>query len=630
MRVFGKKSEDSGGSWIGSFLRIAAQKLTKRTQQSPADIAASQWWYGVGILPQIHPERIFKDHSAVNSAIDQCGKQADIISNRYSGRMKELTPPQFNQYLVEQEKMAVIPGRLHSFFNLLEAMDVGNIEYAAQLRERLNQSLKPYVKVFDEMMELSSEYFVRMRRAPETTAFYAYLDKLIKAPPRNIPARDQGDEIVQQTAQLDQREGTLREEIELAMLKSPQNSLNAVTALWARQADEYVEIFSERLSFNHKLAAHHGAASPKDLYQGIHNVRGNEIESLHQSVHANIGMVHNYVRWKAAYLGVTQLDSADLFNPIYSRPADNVPISWEDAKRRTITTFTNFAPTFGVHAAAIFNEGRVHAVPSARRGLKNVCIPGTPEIGTFLLVNYRGTSEDVNSIHHEMAHGIHNNFIQQQGNAQHHTSSMIAETAGLFAEKLYFAGEANRQPDSTQALMQRLNGFENRLMTVCTQMMLHDFYDKANTLAVQGKLTKDTLGKEWLNVNRTYFGDAIKFTEQDKHGWINYMPALHTPLHSTAYVYGQLVTNALWDNYKKRGKDFVRDYTDFMKVGGTKPPHEALKSFGFETSSTDFWSKQMRAMGSEFATLTRHTHQIGQTLRPSGLPQTSPQFFNHS
>lgn len=630
MRIFGKSSEDSVGSWIGSFLRITAQKLTKRSQPSPADIAASQWWYGVGILPQIHPERIYQDSAAVDAAIDQCGKQADAISNRFSGRMKELSPSQFNQFLIEQQKIGIAPRRLHSFFNLLEGIDSGNIEYVAQQRERLSQAVRPYEKVFDEMMGLSGAYFVQMRRAPETAAFHSDLDGLIKASSRKYSVPGQDDGLVQQTARLDQREGALREAIEIALLKSAQNSPATVKAFWAAQADEYVDIFGERLSINHKSAARYGESNPKDLYQNIHSVRGKEIDALQQSVHENIGMVHNYVRWKAAHFGVTKLDPADLFNPIYSRPADNKPISWDDAKRRTIATFTNFATTFGACAAALFNEGRVHAAPSARRGLKNVCIQGTPDIGTFMLVNYRGYGDDVRALHHEAAHGIHNMLIQQQGGVQQYPSSMVAETGALFAEKLYAAGEASGQRDSTQALMQRLNGFEGSMMIVCTQMMLHDFYDKANTLAAQGNLTKDTLGMEWMNVNRTYFGDAVKFTEQDKNDWIGFMPSLSTPLHSTAYVYGQLVTEALWGDYKKRGQNFVQDYTDFLKAGGTKPPHEALKSFGFDTSSTDFWNKQLRGMGREFATLTRHASQIRGTQRPSAQSATSPQFFNHS
>lgn len=630
MRLFAKKSTDTEGSWIENFFRITAQKLTKRPQPSTTDIAASQWWYEVGILPQIHPERIFKDQNAVNASLEKCRRESEEIDKKYSGRLKELTPTQFNQFLVAQQNVAATSKCLSTFFGVLESIDIGNIDYATEQKRALDQSLIACNRPHDEMLDLGAEYLKHMRRAHETSDFHPFLDRIIKLRPQKKLTLEEHNRVVQRSALLDYREGTLREVRTIELQKPGQNVTAAANTLFAKQADAYVAVFSERLNANHALATQCGHDTPQQLFHDTHNVKSEEITALRQTVHANLGMIHTYMLWKAAHFGVTHLDSESLHISPYTNSTARNPISWIDAQRRTIANYAEFSPEFGALAAATFLDGRVHALSSARRGDSNVNYEGTPETGPQVFVTYQGFSSDEQMLHHEIGHAIHSGLAQERGIFLSSPSKMIAETCAMFGEKLFTHAEARRHPESTQALVQRLNGFDSRVMIVCTQMMLHDFHNKASSLAAQGGLTKDTLGKEWLNVNRTYFGDAVKFTEQDKNGWIGYMPSLRTPLHSTAYVYGQLVTDALWDDYKKRGKDFVRDYTDFLKAGGIKPPHEALKSFGFDTCSTDFWNKQLRTMGRELATLTRHTHQIKQTQRPCGQPPTSPQFFNHS
>ena len=55
------------------------------------------------------------------------------------------------------------------------------------------------------------------------------------------------------------------------------------------------------------------------------------------------------------------------------------------------------------------------------------------------------------------------------------------------------------------------------------------------------------------------------------------------------YVYAQMFVYALYQTYKKEGKDFVPKFKKILAAGGSVSPRELGKIVGLDITKKDFW-----------------------------------------
>jgi oligoendopeptidase F len=105
----------------------------------------------------------------------------------------------------------------------------------------------------------------------------------------------------------------------------------------------------------------------------------------------------------------------------------------------------------------------------------------------------------------------------------------------------------------------------------------------------EGELSVDDLGQHWYDTQHALLGDAVEITEGYR-SWWSYIPHfIGSPGYVYAYGYGQLLALSVYAQYEARGADFVPQYLDMLRAGGSMSPEELGKLVDVDLADPSFW-----------------------------------------
>ena len=113
-----------------------------------------------------------------------------------------------------------------------------------------------------------------------------------------------------------------------------------------------------------------------------------------------------------------------------------------------------------------------------------------------------------------------------------------------------------------------------------------------------GELSTDQINGYWRSRQVSMFKNSVTLTpEYDS--WWSYIPHfIHTPFYVYAYAFGELLTLALYAQYKKEGDAFVPKYLKMLATGGSKTPEELMKPLGVNMNRAAFWKEGLQMIDS--------------------------------
>ena len=154
-------------------------------------------------------------------------------------------------------------------------------------------------------------------------------------------------------------------------------------------------------------------------------------------------------------------------------------------------------------------------------------------------MNFDGKIRDVQTLAHELGHGVHQYLSRQQGPLQSGTPLTTAETASVFGEMLVFQNLLKKLTDPKEKLALIIGKIDDTIATVFRQISMNRFEDSMHTARrEQGELTTEQFSELWMEQQRALYGDSVTLTEE--YGiWWSYIPHfLHTPGYVYAYAFG--------------------------------------------------------------------------------------------
>ena len=106
-----------------------------------------------------------------------------------------------------------------------------------------------------------------------------------------------------------------------------------------------------------------------------------------------------------------------------------------------------------------------------------------------------------------------------------------------------------------------------------------------------GELSIERIGELWAASQEHMLGDSVEITEGYRTWW-SYIPHfIGTPGYVYAYAYGQLLALSVYAQYEARGTDFVPQYLDLLRAGGSKTPEELGKLVDVDLADPAFWDR---------------------------------------
>ncbi|MCE3037599.1 M3 family oligoendopeptidase [Helicobacter sp. faydin-H20] len=321
----------------------------------------------------------------------------------------------------------------------------------------------------------------------------------------------------------------------------------------------------------------------KETFRHLSNhITQKSVDSLIDTVNENMSLVQKYYHHKSKILGY-RLKDYDRYAPIETKCK---PIGYQEGLEMVLLCFKEFSKNFYQIAKKAVEEGWVDSHPrEAKRG-GAFSHGATPNAHPYVLLNFTGNYRDVFTIAHEFGHMVHQELSKKQGYLNMDTPLTTAETASVFAEMLLFDSIKSKL-SKKELLGIYASKLEDIFSTMFRQVVMTNFERRIHQ--DDRELKAQDFNEIWFEENQKMFGKSLKLTKNYSLWW-SYIPHfVHSPFYCYAYSYGQLLVLALFGLYKKKGREFIGIYEEFLSSGGSKSPRELVAMFGFDIEDSEFW-----------------------------------------
>ena len=560
------------------------------------------------------------DDPAFVSDREKALELAEKFSGKYRGRVAELTPGQFAKALEEYSGIIELMSRIGSFAYLSWTVNTEDpalgkaVQEANELSSELSQKIVFFTLEWLSLDEDTAQKWIDS----EALAFYRhYLETSRLDKPHTL--EEQEEKILTAKSVTGSRawvrffdetlgasrfgfDGKELTETEvLSKMHDPDRDIR-------RKASE---VFTDGLKemshpltyvFNTLLADKHTNDRLRNYPHWLkarnlsNEISDESVQSLVDSVTAQYPLVHRFYELKKKLLNLDEMKEYDRYAPVLK---NQERIVWSQARSIVLEAYHEFHPEMGDIARRFFDEKWIDAaiVPGKRGGAYSAST--TPSVHPYVFMNYDGKIRDVQTLAHELGHGVHQYLSRSQGVLQSGTPLTTAETASVFGEMLVFQKLLSSldKPEEKMALL--VGKIDDTIATVFRQISMNRFEDRIHQARRnEGELTADRFSDLWMETQRPVYGDSVTLTDNYRMWW-SYIPHfIHTPGYVYAYAFGELLVLALYQEYQNSANGFNQKYMKMLEKGGSDWPHRLTSDLGVNINEKAFWERGLAAIES--------------------------------
>ena len=551
------------------------------------------------------------DDPAVHSDLEQLHADIDSFVSSGKGTIASTDAAGFATLLRTYENILTLMGKLGSYAHLLWTTDTERAEYGQFLqtiKETLSQLHQKLVFFDVEWLALDDRTAQEWIESAELAPWRHYLitsrqykqhilseeaEQVLSA--KSVTSSSAWNRYFDETlgaARFEWNGQMLTEQQALSKLHDPDRSIReqahqSLTETFHKHSRTLTFVFNTILSdkqITDRLRGYPTWISSRNLANQIDD---SSVQALVEAVTSRYDLVQRYYRFKRELLQLDTLNDYDRYAPVQK---STQVIAWEDAKEMVLEAFGEFHPRMKEIAGMFFEKRWIDAAirPGKRGGAYSASTVTT--VHPYVFMNYDGRIRDVQTLAHELGHGIHQYLAAEQGELQSSTPLTTAETASVFGEMLVFRRLYDRQQDPTEKLAMLIGKIDDTIATVFRQISMNRFEDKIHTLRrTQGELTTGQFDDAWAATQTDLYGDSVELTDGYRRWW-SYIPHfLHTPGYVYAYAFGELLVLALFDLYQSGAPGFQDNYLELLRAGGSDWPHKLIGSMGVDIRDSAFW-----------------------------------------
>lgn len=318
-----------------------------------------------------------------------------------------------------------------------------------------------------------------------------------------------------------------------------------------------------------------------------------DVDAMVEAVRRNYNIVSKYYKFKSKVLKLGKLYDYDRYAPVKGANGE-----FKFAKARAIIkdAFGSFDKQFADISEMFFENNWIHASLSEGKRGGAYCSYLTPDLHPFVFVNYQNKIADVETLAHELGHGIHGYLMRTQTLLNFDSPLTLAETASVFAEMIVFDHLKQKLPPKENlALLMRM--VEGLIASVFRQVSMFLFERDFHNERLKGEVPIERINELWINRQQEMFKGSVVLSDDYSYWW-SYIPHfMETPFYVYAYSFGQLLTLSLYNRYKNQ-PEFPVKYKKFLSSGNSNSPKNLLSDLGVNTSAPEFWQEGLNAINS--------------------------------
>ncbi len=302
--------------------------------------------------------------------------------------------------------------------------------------------------------------------------------------------------------------------------------------------------------------------------------------NLIDNVRRSFAPMHRYVALRKKRLGLEELHMYDLYVPIVE--GVEMKFTFEEAKDIALKAL---AP-LGEEYLGILREGfENHWIDVyENEGKRSGAYSAGARVHPYVLLNFKGTLDDVFTLVHEMGHAIHSYLSNRtQPTAYQDYVIFVAEVASTCNEALlmeYLLSVIEGKKERAYLINHFLEQFR---ATLYRQTMFAEFELRVNEMTKRGEgTTAEALCALYKKLNEEYFGPDMTVDDEIALEWAR-IPHFYYDYYVYQYATGYAAAIALSRKILKEGEP--GDYLSFLSGGCSKDPISLLRGAGVDMAS---------------------------------------------
>ena len=303
--------------------------------------------------------------------------------------------------------------------------------------------------------------------------------------------------------------------------------------------------------------------------------------NLIDSVHAGLPALYDYYKLKKEVLGVGGLHMYDIYAPLIGEVDSNY--TYEEAVAEVLETVKVFGDEYESNLReGLCEKGWVDVFPCrGKRG--GAFSSGMPGSEPYILLNFTNKFDDVSTLAHEAGHSMHTWFSTHY-NEPHNSgyTIFVAEVASTVNELLLAHRKLEESKNDEEKLYILNQLMETYKGTLYRQTMFAEFERDMHAFCEKGvPLTADFINKHYYDLIKLYFGPGVCCDEQIAREWMR-IPHFYNCFYVYKYATCISAASAIVKRIETEGKDYIDQYIDFLKCGGSKSPLDSLLVAGID------------------------------------------------
>lgn len=314
---------------------------------------------------------------------------------------------------------------------------------------------------------------------------------------------------------------------------------------------------------------------------------GNEVpteiyRNLIDAVHRSFAPMYRYVALRKKLLGVDELHMYDLYVPVVD--GVEMKFTFEEAKEIALKALAPLGEDYLNLLREGFDNGWIDVYEN--EGKRSGAYSAGARVHPYVLLNFKGTLDDVFTLVHEMGHSIHSYLSNKtQPTAYQDYVIFVAEVASTCNEALlmeYLLSVTTDKKERAYLINHFLEQFRG---TLYRQTMFAEFELAANEMTQRGEgTTAEALCAMYKKLNEQYFGPEMNVDKEISLEWAR-IPHFYYDYYVYQYATGYAAAIALSRRILREGEAAVKDYLGFLSGGCSADPITLLRGAGVDMAS---------------------------------------------
>lgn len=314
---------------------------------------------------------------------------------------------------------------------------------------------------------------------------------------------------------------------------------------------------------------------------------GNEVpteiyRNLIDAVHRSFAPMYRYVALRKKLLSVGELHMYDLYVPVVD--GVEMKFTFEEAKEIALKALAPLGEDYLNLLREGFANGWIDVYEN--EGKRSGAYSAGARVHPYVLLNFKGTLDDVFTLVHEMGHSIHSYLSNKtQPTAYQDYVIFVAEVASTCNEALlmeYLLSVTTDKKERAYLINHFLEQFRG---TLYRQTMFAEFELAANEMTQRGEgTTAKALCAMYKKLNEQYFGPEMNVDEEISLEWAR-IPHFYYDYYVYQYATGYAAAIALSRRILREGEAAVKDYLGFLSGGCSADPITLLRGAGVDMAS---------------------------------------------